>query len=145
RHARDLDHSNDVAVLLAEERHGATIDRLPVAHPADADVRIRPDRLVDQPLDLGTLILRERTGVREVEPQTIRRNQRTLLEDVLAEDPSQRRVQQVGRRVVTLRIPTSRRLDLGVDGARREIALDGSDDRAASADLPDLANAEAPP
>ena len=65
------DDPNLVAVLLAEERHRTPRDRILVIHAHGADLRIRPDRFVDQVLDLCDLVRGQRAGVREVEAQPL--------------------------------------------------------------------------
>ena len=65
--------------------------------------RVAIDLLVDDALDLVELLARDRREVHEVEPQPIRRHERTRLLHVRAEDLAQRRVQQVRRRVIAPR------------------------------------------
>ena len=66
------------------------------------DVGVRPDGAVDQRLDGGDLLGGQRLRVADVEAQAIGRHQRAFLGDVIAEAMAQRRVQQVGRRMVGL-------------------------------------------
>ena len=68
---------------------------------------------VDQPLDLGDLLVGDRLVVREVEPQPVGPDVRAGLLDVIAEHAAQRPVQQVRAGVVA----TDRLATLDVDRA----------------------------
>ena len=95
-----FEHADDVAVLVAEEgdrahRLGLGLGGLEHPRPLVAQ------RLgVDQPLDLGDLLVGDRLVVREVEPQPVGADVRAGLLDVIAEHPAQRPVQQVRAGVV---------------------------------------------
>ena len=62
-------------------------------------------------LDIRNLLRSERGGVREVEAQAVGRDQRALLRDMTAQPVSQRRVQQVRRRVIGADRITARDVD----------------------------------
>ena len=90
-----------VAVLLAEQRHGAGA-RAPPRGPSRSwlTARVGLHLLVDQVLDLLDLAVLDRAAVREVEAQVVGRHQRAGLGHVGAEHPAQRRVEQVRAGVV---------------------------------------------
>ena len=93
------DHAHLVAVLLAEQRHGARADRVVARHDPHARLVVAAQEVVDLGLDRPDLVRRHRPGLAEVEAQPIRRHQRALLRHMLAEMPAQRCVQQVGGRM----------------------------------------------
>ncbi len=88
--ARHLDHPHRIAVLLAEQRHGAPIDGVPIRHKPLRHLFVRPNLLVHQPLDFLQLTVAQRPAVREVEAQPVRRHQRAGLRDVLTQHGAQR-------------------------------------------------------
>ena len=96
-------HRNDahfVAILFAEQCHGAGSPRIIDGHQSRLDRRILQDDAIGQPLDFGNLGLADRLGVREVETQPIRRHHRTLLRHMRSEHLSQRLMQQMRGRMV---------------------------------------------
>ena len=104
-------HAHAVTVLVAEEGdrpHGLGVllrrlDRV--------DLFVGDDVGVDQRQDLGRLLRRHAGAVGEVEAQSVRSHEGTLLTYVVTEDRAQSRVQEVGRGVIA-----SRRLaPFGVD------------------------------
>ncbi len=104
-------HADLLAVLLAEQRHGAGGDRLFRRHQPRVDRAVQPDALVDFVLDLAQLFERNRLGVADVEAQPVGRHQRALLGDVLAEMAAQRLVQQMRRRMVGAQLGAADRVD----------------------------------
>src|SRR5690606_34075003 len=115
----ELEHPYRIAVLLAEQRHGAAVDGLVVTHMLDMGGRIGADLLVHQPLDLGQLLGPDRLEMREVEAQPVGRDQRALLGDVGAQHRAQHGMQQMsGRMVQHGGLPGS-----GVDPRRHRLAL----------------------
>ena len=134
-----LEHADDVAVLVAEERDRA--QRLGLGLGGLEDPRpLVAERLgVDQPLDLGDLLGGDRLVVREVEAQPVGADVRAGLLDVLAEHPAQRPVQQVRAGVVaadgaaTLDVDRRRGLlagrDVALDDAREVAAQTGQGER----------------
>ena len=108
-----------VAVLLAEERHGAAGDGLVVFHDAGLALGVGADLGVDQALDLGELLRLDGLVVGEVEAQPVRRDERALLRDVGAEHAAQRGVQEVRGGVVEHGGGARGGVDLGGDLARR--------------------------
>ena len=113
-----LEHADDVAVLVAEERdraerRGLLLGRLERAHRA-----VGQRLLVGDLLDLGDLVVGERGVVAEVEAQPVGPDQRAGLLDVLAEHLAQRVVQHVRAGVVA----ADRRPPVGVDRRRRRSA-----------------------
>ena len=109
--ARHADDADVVAVLFAEQRHGACGDRvLGAAVDLGRHRRIAIHLLVDDALDAF-----ERSSrvigceVREVEAQAIGRDERALLLHVRAEHLPQRRVEQMRRGVIAARGVARRR------------------------------------
>jgi hypothetical protein len=104
-----------IAILLAEQRHGARLDRLVRRHHLDLRFRrVLADDGVDLGLDGLDLVARHRRSVREVETEIVGFDQRALLRHVLAELVAQRGVQQVRGGVV--------RADLSRDARGRSSA-----------------------
>ena len=104
--ARNRDDADLVAVLLAEERHRASGDRLLRVLHVRLHGRIAQDLFVDDALDLEQLLASDGADVHEVEAQPVGRNQRARLLDVLAQHLSKRGMEQVSRRVVAAgRVP----------------------------------------
>ena len=95
-----LEHPDDVAVLVAEERDGAELHRPRPWWSRRPHRRVGEDLAVGDPLDLGDLVVGDRVVVAEVEAQPIRSDERAGLLDVLAEHLAQRVVQQVSAGVV---------------------------------------------
>ena len=93
--AGDLDHPDDIAVLLAEERHGAhgprRLDRLLL----NQHRHVPQHRLIRQPLDLLQIIHGDRRRMREIEAQAVWLDHRAALHHVLAQDRAERRVEEV--------------------------------------------------
>ena len=81
-HAHDADL---VAVLLAEQRHRAGLDRGLAVHQADPDLGVLAQERVDLGLDRGLLLGRHGLRVAEVEAQAVGGDQRALLGHVAAE------------------------------------------------------------
>ena len=84
---------------------------------------LRHDLAGDEAFDLGDLLARERGEVHEVEPQAVRRHQRARLLHVRAEHLAQRRVQQVGGRVIAARGVAQVVVDLGRHQVARPVSV----------------------
>ena len=80
-----LDHTHDVAVLLAEKSHGARTFGFLAGRLVDSDGLVAQDLGVDEILRAPDLLLGHRPEVAEVEPQAVRRYERALLTNVVAE------------------------------------------------------------
>jgi hypothetical protein len=93
-------HAHALAVLFAEQRHRAEVERFLHAHVAHFGHVVVADLRVDHAFDRREFLRRHRLEVREVETQAIGRDQRTLLRDMRAEHAAQRGVQQVRGAVV---------------------------------------------
>ena len=145
RDPRYVDHPDDVAVLLGEERHRTRRDRLLVLHLTGRDGEVLPDVRVHLFLDARQRRVVDRAVVREVEPQPIGRDHRPLLAYVGPEDLAQGGVHQVRRRVVALDVVTPPLVHLGLHGGRLERVLEVSHDRARAIHLFHLGNVELPP
>ena len=91
----DPDDADPVAVLLAEQRHGAALERGLQIHLGGGHHNVRLHLLVDQRLDALPLRILDAGRVREVEAQVVGRHQRAGLGNVGAQDLAQRRVKQV--------------------------------------------------
>jgi hypothetical protein len=96
----DVEHADAVAVFLAEQRGRAAGDRLVEGHHACGGRLVAQDLRVDPRLDRADLVRGHRCVVREVEAGLVGVDQRALLLDVRTEHRTQRRVHQVGGRVV---------------------------------------------
>ena len=93
-------YSDFIAVLLAEQREGAGLDRLFGRRDLDAGGNVGADLRVDLVFDGFELGRGDRGAVGEVKPQAVGLDQRALLRDMFAEHLAQRGMHQVGRRVV---------------------------------------------
>src|SRR5207237_8948213 len=92
---REIAHAQhaDVFVVFFPEQGDRTLrDRRVVRHLARLGHRVLADLLVHEPLDARELGRRDRSEVREVEAQTVRRDERALLLDVGAENLAERGV-----------------------------------------------------
>src|SRR5438552_3890412 len=145
RDSRYVDHTDDVAVFLGEERHRACRDRLLVLHLPRCDREVFPDVRVHLFLDARQRRVVDRPVVREVEPQPIGSDHRPLLAYVRTEDLSQRGMHQVRRRVVALDVLAPPLVHLRQDGGRFERVLEVPDDGARAIHLFHLGNVELPP
>ena len=124
REVPDADHPDAVAVLLAEERHGAALERVLQIHLGRAHDDIGLHLLVDELFHLLDLAVLQAGAVREIEAQMVGRHERAGLPDVGAEHPAQRRVQEVRAGVVLAQPLAAARLDAHRDlVALREHAL----------------------
>ena len=98
-HIAHLDHTDNVAVLLAKHRDGALLlrflDGQHLGHNGDA----AQDRVIDEGIDREQLLGRDGLKVREVEAQTVGLNERTGLMHVIAEHRLERGVEQMRRGV----------------------------------------------
>ena len=146
----DPHHAHAVAVLLAEEGHGAGGQRVLDGHLLVGHRDVGLDLLVHQVGDLLDLPRLDGLAVGEVEAQMIGRHQRAGLGDVGAEHPAKRGVEQVRPRVVLANPEPARRFDahrhvLALAEAARD-HLDAVDDQlgAAIVRVDDLPAALAP-
>ena len=124
--AADVDHADGVAVLLAEQRHGAERLRLVEREDARRDLEVVAHRVVRDLLDLGPRRVGQRLAPREVEAHVAGAVERSGLRRALAERVAQRGVHEVRRRV---------RLS-------RSAAVDGVDDRGGGLADADLARGD---
>src|SRR3954453_18199168 len=90
RVAGHLDDADDFAVLLPEEHHRPEIPRLLERSLEDAHGQILEDLLVHALLDVGTLLVRQRPRMREVEAELVGAYGRARLAHVVAEHVLQR-------------------------------------------------------
>ena len=100
RDALDLHHAHTVAVLLAEERHGAEPLGLVTGRLDRADAVVRGEPAANPLLDLGQVLWRQPLPVREVEAQLVGTHVRAGLAHVISKALAERRVQEVGGGVV---------------------------------------------
>ena len=121
--AADLDDAHLVAVLLAEQHHGAELARLVDRRQKRPDGDRLEHLVVDDPLHLVPLFGCQSLAVGEVEAQLVGADRRAGLLHVVAQHLPQCRVQQVGRRVVRhgreAVAPVDDRLDAGAGLERR--------------------------
>ena len=100
--AADLQHADGVAVFLAEKLHDVVaLFHFGVRNFKPRDRRVFEDAFVDEFLDIGDLLRRERRAV-EIEGQFVRADERAFLRSFLAHDFMQRPVQQMRDRMVAL-------------------------------------------
>ena len=117
------DHTHDVAILVAEERERASFDRVVIGHLFGRDLRVFADTCVDLLFDRRQVALAHRAGVREIEAQTVGRDQRARLMDPRTEHVAQRIVQDVSRGMIKHRGVAARPIDAQRDApAAIEIA-----------------------
>src|SRR6266511_793724 len=145
RHARHVHDAHDVAVLLSEERHGASGDRFPVLHLAGLDREVLPDVAVHCLFDVRQRGVAHRPVMREVEPQPVRRDHGPLLAHMAAEDLSQGGVYEVRRRVVALDVLPPPLVHLGKHRRRLELVLEAPDDGARAVHLVHVRHLQLPP
>ena len=100
RHVPDADHPHNVPVLLAEQGHGAQLAGLLDGHFPHHRLQPLHDPQVDQSLHLPELVARQGGEMGEVEPHPAAGDQLARLLHMIAQHPAQRRLQQMGRRVV---------------------------------------------
>jgi hypothetical protein len=93
-------HADAVAVLLAEQRHGAGLDGLLRGHFLGLGRDVLADHRVDLGLDALDLVGGQRAAVAEVEAHAVAVDHLALLGDVRAQHMVQGGVHQVGGRVV---------------------------------------------
>ena len=113
RETRHGDHPHALAVLLAEQRHRAGGNRLLRRAFLGFHRLVPEDMLVDEAFNLGQLPGGDGLVMGDVEPQPIRRHQRSGLPHMRADHGAQRRVQQVRRRMVAANIVAARGVHLG--------------------------------
>jgi hypothetical protein len=117
----DADGADDLAVLLAEQRHRALSNRLLARQVLNLHGIVREDGLVHRAGHDRDLLLRQHPVMREVEAQPVGRDERTRLPDVVAEEIAQLGVKQVGGGVVAHDVPAP----LVVHRGSRDVALLG--------------------
>ena len=144
RDAPDIHDAHDVAVLLGEKGHGARGDRVLIGHLPRLDGEVLPDVLVDLFFYMGERVIRDRAMMAEVEPQAVGRHDRAGLADVGAEHLAERRVHQMGRRMVALDVTASRLIDLGHRGRGLERFAESPDNGALAVHLLDIFDGQLP-
>ena len=109
-----LAHGDDtyfIAIFFAEQSERAVLHRLVRRHQARRQAGIFANADIDFGLDRALLRIAHRLGVADIETQALGCDERALLGDMIAEMPTQRRVQQMGRRVVGAELGAARRID----------------------------------
>ena len=120
----DLEHPDDVAVLVAEESNGTESRGLFLRRLERARRRVGQRLTVGDALDLSDLGIGHGVVVAEVEPKPIRRYERAGLLDMFSEDLSQRVVQHMRTCVVATDRGTAGNVDRCRDlSARRQGSL----------------------
>ena len=112
----DVEHAHGVAVLLAEQHHGAGLLRALDVHQPRLGGGVLQDLLVHTALDLGDLPGRDRGVVGEVEARLLGIHQAALLLHVAAQHLAQRLVHQVRDAVVALGGGAARGVHAGLYG-----------------------------
>ena len=113
-----LHHPDPVAVLLREERHRAKLDRVGIRQFPSFDHPVFQHLVVHLALDGAEQRRLDRPMMGEVEAESPRLHQRSLLPDVGAEVLAERPVDQMGRAVIALDIPAARPIDSRLDDAQ---------------------------
>ena len=130
RPVAETDDSHDVAVLLLEQVHGALRDRLLVWLLALVEWQRLADLLHDAAVDAAELVSGHGAVQRDVECRVVGADPRSFLNHALAEDLTQRPVQQMGGGVMAHDLAPSLLVD------RRSRLLAGHD--VAGDDSPDV-------
>lgn len=121
----DGKHAHLVAVLLAEQRHGAGGDGVVVAHQLRAGGHVGQHFAVDDLFHTTDFLGGHRGVVAEVETGLVGIDQRPLLRHMRTQHFAQGLVHQVGGRVVAHGAGALVGIDLGLDGvADGQAALD---------------------
>ena len=89
------EHSNLVAIFLAEQRHGARGDRFVGSHQARSDCLVAANLRIHVSFHLLDFLPGQRFRVREIEPEVVRSDQASLLGDMGAETMPKRGMEQV--------------------------------------------------
>ena len=100
-----------IAILLAKEGARARCDRILNIHDTRRDGRIGEHGAIGDIFDAAQLLGRNGLGMREVEAQTIRRDERALLRDMIAEHLPQRLMQQMGGGMIGAQRAAARMID----------------------------------
>ena len=111
-------HAEDAhlfAVLLAEQRHRAGLERGIMLHDARGHRVVGANLLVHQTFHGADLVVRHRLVVRKIKARLVGVDQGAFLLHVVAQHLAQGRVHQVRRRVVELRGGTRRHVDMGAE------------------------------
>ena len=98
--AGNIDHANAIAILLAEQRHGAGIERLIEIHHIGMDFDVFQDLFVHQLLNFGQFFGIGMRVMREIEAQAIGIDDAAGLLHVRSQHFAQRRVEQMRSGVV---------------------------------------------
>ena len=114
----DIQHAHGVAVFLAEQRHGAALDRVVIGHDLRHGGLIGQDLGIDDGFHASDLLGGQRRVLREVETGLVGIDQRAALLDVSAQHLAQRLVHQVGGGVVA----HCARATHGVDAGQQAVA-----------------------
>ena len=104
RHTWNSYDAYDISVFLAEQVHGAPCDRVGVSLLLCRDSNGREHFAVHDVLDFVNLRRRHGSVMREIEAQSVGRNERSGLVHMLAQDGSKRRVEKVSRGVIALSV-----------------------------------------
>ena len=108
------DDAHELAVLFPEQGHCAQALGLGDGHVAALVQRnLLADALVHELLNLAQLLVAHLGEVREVEAQQLIVHQRAFLLHVLPQDAPQRRLQQMGSRVIAPNLGPARPVDTG--------------------------------
>jgi hypothetical protein len=122
---RDFDHAHVLAVLVAEEGDDALVERVLVPRLALAHGHVVAQLGVHQALRLADLVRRHRLEVVEVEPQAVGRDERARLPDVVAEDATERGLEEMRRGVVAHNVGPADGVDLDANAVTlRQPSLD---------------------
>jgi hypothetical protein len=112
----DTHHPDDIPVLLIEKGDGAAGNGLLIVGLLVPDPKVAAYAIIDDTLD-GPDFLRGHGGeVREIKAEAVRGDQRAALLDMLAENPAQGSLEEMGGGMIAGDIMTALDIDDGVDG-----------------------------
>ncbi len=94
------DDAHLLAVFLAEQRHRTQFDRGVRRHQPRRHLAVLAHTRIHLGLHPGDVLAGQRSRLRDVEAQPVRRVQAALLRDMRTQPPAQRLVQQMRRRMV---------------------------------------------
>ena len=109
------DDANLIAILFAKQSARAGFNRRIDVHQPCFDRRVLQHDAVGDVFHFGKFFGRDWLWVREIETQTIRRNERTLLRDVIAKNVTQQLMQKMRRRMVGAHRTAAAMIDVKLD------------------------------
>ena len=123
-HATHLDNADLIAVFLAEQGQRTKLDGGVGGHDAGRDITVHADAFIDDLLHACKLVRLDGARMREIEPQPVRRDKRSLLRDMIAKHMTKRLMQKMCRRMVGAKPATAVMINLQTKAcAHRQLAV----------------------